>query len=331
MKPTIYDVAKQAGVSIATVSKVLNKTGKISEKTRQNVQQVMKELNYFPSAVATALTGKKTDTIGVLIPDVSNPFFAEMSRRIEDQAGDKGISVVICSTDYSAEKEARYVQLLLRKQIDGFIVSSGFQSRDLIASLQKEKVPLVMMAQHDPELLVPTVSVDDYRGGYEAMQHLLSLGHRIVGVIGEKVHSSNLRLHGCRDACIASSCELSEDLIVRVPTTVEDGKAAAIELLQRDHRPTAIFACNDLLAIGVYHAARELHLQVPDQLSIVGFDDTILARTTVPVLTTVSQPTKAMADKLLDILLQERVPQPASPEHVLFPPTLVVGESTTSP
>ncbi len=178
MKPTIYSVAEEAGVSISTVSKVINQTGHISERTRQKVIEVMAQLNYHPSVVASALTGKPTKTIGLLVPDISNPFFADLARSIEDRSHERGFHVVMCNTDNDAEKEKKYLSLLIRQRIDGLIVASAFRNANLLKNMLKQDIPISVIASEIPHISVNTVTVDDYKGSYLATDYLLSLHHK---------------------------------------------------------------------------------------------------------------------------------------------------------
>lgn len=328
MRPTIYDVAKEANVSIATVSKVINNTGRISDSTREKVMETMRRLNYVPSTVASALTGKHTDSIGLIIPDISNPFFAEISRMIEDRAHELGLNVIMCSTDYNESKEKRYVELLLRKQVDGFIIASGFQSMYLLEEFQKRKIPMAMLAQDNPTLDFNVVSVDDYKGGYLATNYLLSLGHRNIAVVAEHVHSSNLRLHAYRDLHEQHGIPINNDNIVRTTASIKNGERVIKEIWEKGNRPTAIFACNDLLAVGVMKGARELGINVPNELSVIGFDNTILSTTTVPELTTIAQPIAEMGKKIVDVIIDEIKYEKDTSERVLFVPELIVRGTT---
>jgi DNA-binding LacI/PurR family transcriptional regulator len=328
MKPTIYDVAKEAGVSIATVSKIINNTGKISEPTRIKVLKIMKELNYYPSMIASALTGKRTNTLGLVIPDISNPFFSEMARTIEDRAHEQGLNVIMCSTDYNEEKEKKYIHLLQRKQVDGFIITSGFQSMYILEEFAKNNVPHAMLALDNPSISVNVVSVDDYKGGYLATDHLLSSGHRNIAIIAEEVHSSTLRLYGYRDAHEHHNIPVNERNIVKTVASIENGQKMIQAIFDREERPDAVFACNDLLAIGVIKGARKAGLSIPEDLSIVGFDNTILATTTVPELTTVAQPIAEMGKKMVDVLVGEIESPKSAKERILFVPELIIRGTT---
>lgn len=327
MKVTIYDVAKKANVSIATVSKVINNTGNMRDETRKKVNDVIKELDYMPNLMASALTGKGTQTIGLLIPDISNPFFSAMARFIEDSAHEQGMSVIMCSIDGSREKEQKYIELLQRKQIDGLIVASLFHNKDLLKGLIKNGIPVVMLAYDDSTFDVSIVSVDDFKGGYEAASHLFSKGHRKIVVIAEHTHSSDLRLYGYKVALEGRGIAFDDSLVFKTSASIENGKLF-FEKVYKDIQPTAIFAFNDLLAIGAIKGATEKRIQIPEELAIIGFDNTILATTTVPGLTTIAQPFEEMAQKTVEILIEEIHEQKRTKKRILFDPELIIRGTT---
>ncbi|MED4139245.1 LacI family DNA-binding transcriptional regulator [Priestia megaterium] len=277
MKPTIYSVAEEAGVSISTVSKVINQTGHISERTRQKVIEVMAQLNYHPSVVASALTGKPTKTIGLLVPDISNPFFADLARSIEDRSHERGFHVVMCNTDNDAEKEKKYLSLLIRQRIDGLIVASAFRNANLLKNMLKQDIPISVIASEIPHISVNTVTVDDYKGSYLAADYLLSLHHKKIAIITENAKSNHARLDAFRDAM---------------------------------------------------QAAKEFKIDVPQDLSVIGFDNTVLSTTITPMLTTVAQPTKEMAVNVVDLLIREMKYPAIHKEHLLLEPKLIIRKST---
>lgn len=330
MKATIYDVAKAAGVSIATVSKVVNQTGNISGKTRERVIHIMKELQYQPSVVASALTGKKTSTFGLLISDLANPFFAEVARNLEDQAQAEGYSIVMCSTDNKDDKGLNYISLLQRKQIDGLIVACEFSRWPLLQESIPEGFPVVLFSKDIPSLSMHTITVDDYKGGYVAIQHLIALGHRHIGIVTEDSPSGEYRVRGAKQAMSDAGIAVNEDWIVTVNSSLEDGLAGAARVLGTESRPTALFTCNDLLAVGSMQSAQQLGLRVPDDLSIIGFDDTILSRIVVPRLTTILQPIPEMAKETIQLLLRQSDTPDMPKQKIMFQPQLVEGNSTAA-
>lgn len=332
MKATIYDVAREAGVSIATVSNAINGKGKISKKRREEIFKIMERLNYQPSVIASALTGKRTYTIGVLIPDISNPFFAEIARAIEDQAHQSDYSVIICSTDNKDDRVERYVALLEQKSVDGIIIGTGVDNTEILNRLHKKSIPMAMIAREAPSLAVDTVVADDYVGGLLAAQHLTGLGHKRLAILSEtlKVSSSRERIRGFKQGLDEANVPFDDTSIVICEYKVEEGKRGASELLTRSggERPTAIFCCNDLLAIGAMQAAKEIGLHVPEQLSIVGFDDTVLAAVTDPPLTTVAQPMEHMGKLAFNLLLEHLRNKDAIKQRVVLRPELKVRRST---
>ncbi|WP_018922126.1 LacI family DNA-binding transcriptional regulator [Salsuginibacillus kocurii] len=332
MKPTIYHVAEQAGVSIATVSKVINNTGRIGRETRENVLAIMKELGYEPSVVASALTGKHTNTIGLLVPDVANPYFSELARRIEDRGHEKGFSVVICNTDNGIEKEAEYVKWLHRKQVDGIILGTGIQDNRTLHELLKQETPTALVARDSPSLQVDTVRIDDYLGGRLATEHLLELGHTNLGFMlgGLNSSSEEERLRGVRSVMTTNNLSVCEKDIVTDAYTIEEAKQQAMKILTQAQPPTAIFAMNDLLANGVMKAARELGLRLPQDISVIGFDNTLLASISEPPLTTIAQPIADLGTQVTDLLVQEILGEKTVKQRIVLLPSLVVRESTTT-
>ncbi|GAX89648.1 LacI family DNA-binding transcriptional regulator [Effusibacillus lacus] len=327
MKPTIYDVAKGAGVSIATVSKVINNLH-VGKKSKEKVLKVMKELNYKPSVLASALAGKPTSTIGFLLPDLANPFVAEMARRVEDRAHERGFNLVICSTDFDSEKEALYVSLLRQKSVDGFILAGSFKNVEVIKELLEEHVPVVLLTESYPSLSVSSVKVDDFIGGYEVASHLISLGHEKIAVIAEDANSSQERIRGYKQALQDKGLAIYEDMIVTSDSSSEDAERVAGELLDASDPPTAIFAANDKLAICVLHAARERKLSIPDDLSVVGFDNSVLSKSTDPSLTTVGQPIQDMCSQVVDFLIEEIEGKSTTKQRLVMLPQLIIRKST---
>lgn len=333
MKATIYDIAKEAGVSIATVSNVMNGKGRISKKRREEILGIMERLQYKPSVIASALMGKRTFTLGLLIPDVANPFFAEIARAVEDEAHQAGYSLIICSTDNKDEKVERYLKLLEQKSVDGIMIGTGIENIGLLRTLQQKSVPIVMIAREAESLSAPTVVTDDFLGGTLAARHLAELGHYRVAVLTEslKVSSSRERIRGFAFARFEAGMALNEESIVTCDPSIVDAKRGAMQLLRQNERPTAIFCSNDLLAVGALQAAKEEGLQVPNELSVIGFDNTILSGVTDPPLTTVAQPMEQMARLAFSLLMDN--PESKSDltaQRIVLRPELIVRKSTAS-
>lgn len=329
LKVTIYDIAEKAGVSIATVSKVINNKGRISVETRENVLAVMKELNYRPSIIATALTGKNTNTLGLLIPDLANPFFAELARSIEDSAKDLDYNVVICNTDYSSIKESEYIDLLIQKQVDGFILASGFEQMNPVETLIERNIPVVIVARELPDFEVMSVANDDYYGGYLAAQHLVKQGHQHIGILGRDLWSNRERMRGFNTYLEEQEMPLWPNFkYIEGVEHVEEAIKETRRLLSDEKRPTAIFACNDLLAAGAIRAARDLGFEIPEDLAIVGYDDTSIATIVQPTLTSVAQPIPEIGAACISLIANKIQGIPVQNKNVKFNPTLMIRQST---
>ncbi|MCJ8014110.1 LacI family transcriptional regulator [Paenibacillus sp. KQZ6P-2] len=331
MKATIYDVAREAGVSIATVSNVVNGKGKLSKQKRDHILKIMEELEYRPSMIAAALTGKKTYTIGLLVPDISNPFFAEIARAVEEQGHHRGYSVIICSTDNQDGRAERYLDLLEQKRVDGIIIGTGIENTEILKRLLAKSIPVAMIAREFSSEPVHTVVVDDFIGGMHAAQHLLELGHTSFGILSEskKVSSSRERVRGLKQALKDEGLSVSDENLMICDYKMEDGKRKALELFQQVDRPSALFCCNDMLAVGALQAAKELGIQIPQDLSIVSFDNTILASVTDPPLTSIAQPMEYMGKLVVDLLIQELEEEQTVKQRIVLPPELVVRQSTS--
>ena len=324
MKPTIYDVAEKAGVSIATVSKVVNNTGRISEKTRKRVTEIMQVLDYQPSSVAAALTGKKTYTVGVLIPDIANPFFAEVARELENRARESGYTLILCSTDYKQQREREYLELFSKKQVDGVLVAIEPEEMDHFKKFSDRGVPSVMLSVNHLDASASVVMTDNVRGGYLAGKYLLSQGHHEVAIMYEKQRQSGRsRLIGFQQALFEADVMLEDSHIIDSRSEISEAREAAKKLLRLPKKPTALFAATDLIAIVCINEARSVGVRVPDDLSVIGFDNTIYAEIADPGLTTIEQPITELAHYSFDQLLK-LMKQPDGIGHrIMLAPTLI--------
>lgn len=331
MKATIYDIAREAGVSIATVSKVINGKGKISEDRRKEITAIMDRLNYQPSVIASALTGKHTFTLGLLIPDISNPFFAEVARAVEDRGHQLGYSVIICSTDNKDERVERYISLLKQKRVDGVIIGTGIDNKEILRKVSTS-LPVVVIGREVAAVPVHTVVADDWFGGTMAAEHLLELGHRNMAVLSENIliSSSRERIRGFKETLEEAGLSLQSENILICNYRMEDAKRLAAELLKRSDCPTALFCCNDLLAVGALQAAKEAGIRVPEELSIVSFDNTILAQVTDPQLTSIAQPMEQLGAAAVDLLLKEFEHQQEIKQRITLQTELIVRKSTST-
>jgi LacI family transcriptional regulator len=304
----ILDVALKANVSIATVSRVVNKSDhKVNPTTREKVLAAIQELDYRPNALAKGLLMKKTMTIGIIIPDISNPYYAEIVRGIQDTADRAGYAVLLHNTDGKQERIIRHIYLLREKSADGVIFCGGIiNGYETLSILKELKEHVVVVGRHEVDF--PAVMVDNMGGATQAVQHLIDLGHRRIGCIGGPDGSTTAadRLTGYRNALAQNGMTLNEHLVKRGTWNPESGYLLAKELLEGPERPTAIFSANDQMAFGVIKAGRELGLAVPRDLAVVGFDNVPPGSYFDPPLTTVEIPMydigTASMQMLIDLL-----------------------------
>lgn len=336
--PTMADIAREANVSISTVSRVINRNVPVEAETEQRVQAAISKLGYRPNLLARSFRRRITHTIGLLVPDNSNPFFAELARMIEDAGYREGYNVILCNSDLSHEKQEAYIDVLLAKQVDGLIlVSSG-----LVSSLEDDDpsrrvmvttVPCVVVDRDLGEMQVDQVLIDNHQGGFLAGKHLTGLGHRAIAcIVGPSdVTPSAGRFAGFERALAEVDPDLEPIAYVTSNGRPDGGEIAVQELLARNVPFSAIFVFNDLVAIGAHGALRRAGFRVPDDVSLVSFDDVKLASAVYPPLTTIAQPIADIADESVRLLLG-RIANPDAPyARVVLPTTLVVRESSGPP
>lgn len=328
------DVAERAGVSVTSVSHVINQTRVVSDDIRERVLTAMDELGYQPNALARSLRRKETYTIGVIMTNSADPFFAEITRGVEDTCFEQGYNIILCNSDSDLDKELFYTNILTKKRVDGILfLAAGGKSTEHIRTVQERGTPLVVIDRIIPNLAVDSVLIDNARGGWLATQHLIELGHRRIGCITgpSDLTLSAERVTGYRCALQEAGLAVDESLIVRGNFQYESGYQATRQFLVQANPPTAIFACNDLMAIGAINAANKQGWSVPTRLSVVGFDDIRLALYSNPLLTTVAQPKYEMGSIAITMLL-ERIHHPEMPPaQKLLDTHLVVRESTAPP
>jgi LacI family transcriptional regulator len=332
---TMNDVARVAEVSIATVSHVINGTRFVSPERADRVHAAMRELDYTPDATARSLRMGRTHTIGVVIPDNTNPFFAELARWIEEAGFDAGYTTILGNSGERTDRERQYVITLLSKRVDGLIIAPWRKPNAAMTRvLRKAPIPIVVIDRDDVLRTADAVLYDDVGGGRQAGEHLLELGHTSIATIAgppDPGHAPG-RLEGFLAALADAGVAVGDDAIVTSDYHFAGGRAATAELLARGGRFTALFAANDLMAAGAIRELTAHGLSVPGDVSVIGFDDAPLAEMTSPALTTVRQPVQEMGDTAVSLLLA-RVTGGADGtggRHVL-PTSLVVRESTAPP
>jgi len=324
------DVADKAGVSVSTVSHVINETRFVSHDTRRRVLSAMDELNYQPNKLASSLRrkDKRTQTLGLLVPDSMNPFFTEALRGVEDACFKANYNVFLCNSDNKPEKELEYLEALISKQIDGIIlISTGTQ--DSLELLNHHKIASVLVDRELGQNTCDSVMIDNELGGQIATQYLVDLGHsRIACITGPNfLTPSAKRVHGYRKTMKNNGLPPNEAWVVPGDFRPQSGYVGMNILLSLADPPTAVFACNDLMAIGAMHAVHEQNLTIPDQVSIIGFDDIMFASYTMPPLTTVAQPSYEMGLTAAKILINHLSDPGARTRQEILEPSLVIRES----
>jgi LacI family transcriptional regulator len=291
-KVSIIDVARRAGVSPATVSRVLNKTANVSPELKERVLSAVSELNYVPDPFAHGMRTKRTRSIGLIISDITNPFFPELARGVEDYVSSLGYSLILCNTDAKPENEKRYVELLLNKGIDGLMFTSLRIGEDVIRSLLNDGIPCILVGRK-PENIEGLVYVvtDNYRGGCIAGEYLFSLGHRRFAHISGPLDNSagRERLAGFIDALKKRGIKEKDITIINSDFTMEGGYKSAEDILRLETLPSGIFFANDAMAIGALQRFWEDRIGIPETFSIIGFDNIKVSGLVSPPLTTISQ------------------------------------------
>ncbi|CAI8815848.1 HTH-type transcriptional repressor PurR [Pseudomonas sp. IT-P12] len=326
---TIKDVAALAGISYTTVSHVVNKTRPVSEEVRVKVEAAIKSLDYVPSAVARSLKAKTTATIGLLVPNSLNPYFAELARGIEDYCERNGYCVILCNSDDNPDKQRSYLRVLLEKRIDGLIVASAGGDAGLAEGLAGVRTPMVIVDRGLQGVNTDLVRIDHEYGAYLATRHLLELGHRDIATIGGPAGTSvaQMRLAGYRRALQEAGVEVSRERVLESDFTSTGGYTAAATLLEKNP-PTAIFAGNDMIGFGVLRAAAERNIRVPAELSVIGFDDIQMSRYVYPALTTVGQSILQLGEMAAGVLLRRIAKPDTAIDQRIVTPSIVLREST---
>jgi LacI family transcriptional regulator len=329
----IRDVAKLAGVSVATVSNVFNRPKIVAPETLRRVREAVDALGYVRNESARQLRMGQSRTIGLIVPDIANPFFTDIARGVEDTTSAAGSLVIVCNSDNDPEKERRYITLLAEQQVQGALTVPVRGARSAAPLLRERNVPVVILDKTDRTGKLCSVAVNDVAGGRLAMSHLLYNGHRRVGFVGAgvDVHQVVDRRDGALQAVTEAGLDPSQ--LVAFPTetlTVEGGTRAARNLLALParRRPTALTCVNDLLALGLMHELLRSGLRVPDDVAIVGYDDIGFAEAAAVPLTSIRQPRHLLGQRAAQLLLDEATNDEHRHESVIFEPELIVRASS---
>ncbi|MCP4142569.1 MAG: LacI family transcriptional regulator [Chloroflexi bacterium] len=328
--PTIRDVAKLAGVAPITVSRVINDSSYVKLDTRERVEAAIEELGYVPNMLGQSLRFKQTMTLAVIITDITNPFWTTVTRGVEDVAQEHGYLTILCNTDESENKQEQYLQMLLRRRIDGILLVSASNDAKPVELVKKQKIPLVLMDRNVENVDVDIVRSDTEEGAYKLTNHLLSLGHRKITMLAgpRDIFTSVDRTKGFCRAFEEVGIEISNEQIIWGEFTKEAGYLMAQQALQNDILPTALFAANNFVAVGALQALQEKDIRVPEQIAIVAVDDIPPAYTINPFLTVAKQPAREMGKQAAQLLLNRVEGTMDAPcQEIVLPVQMIIRAS----
>ncbi|MEX2410049.1 MAG: LacI family DNA-binding transcriptional regulator [Candidatus Paceibacterota bacterium] len=330
---SIKKIAKEAGVSTATVSRVLNGSDKVREKTAKRVMKVVDEMNYRIDSVARRMKVKSSDSlvIGLIITDIGNPFFSMVAKGVEDVAYKNKHILMICNTNESPKKEKFFLNSLLSEKVSGVIIvpTIGNGNQDFFENLVSDGFPMVTVDRRIKNLNVDSVSINNENGGYQATQRLIINGHKRIGIIcGIKgLSNTEERLNGYRKALKDANLPMSDDLITYGNYVETGGREAIDKLLSLDNPPTAVFSTNNLMTLGCIKELYKRKISIPDEMALVGFDDSTWAEALIPPLTTVKQPGYELGVNAAELLIKRLNNRDASKLNIVLNTELVVRES----
>ena len=331
MKITIDEVAKRAGVSKATVSRVMNDSKPVKKEKYDRVMQVIDELGFIPNPVARGLAHQRTGLVGVVIPDITNPFFAELVKGIEEVVRDKNYNMVLCNTFHNFEKEMSYLKMLREKYVDGIIFMTAKVTHEHRDFFKSSQLPVTFINRKCEDLNVCSLDIDNYQAAHDMTMFFLKRGHRRVAIIRAPLTdktSGYERYHGYRDAMHAYGLELNDSLVMRSNFKIENTYKTVRRFLREQPPVTAIFATSDLMAIGAIKALQDEGIQVPHQVEVAGFDDIPMASYYHPSITTVRQPITEMGRTATKMLVREMNSEKVKNRNLILPYQLICREST---
>lgn len=330
---TIKDIAKAVGVSASTVSRALSDSSLVNERTKQEILQVAERLGYERNELARGLVKGSSGAIGLIVADITNPFFADIVQGVGEVAHRFGYGMILCDMAGKADRESDYIRLLRRKRVDGLILTSATMDDPYLKDLAQSKMPFILVSRLCRSVDAPYVVVNDRAGARLAVEHLVELGHKRIGFIGgpADVQSSQDRMATYRDVLREHGLAEKEEWMCYADFTQTAGRTAGWRTLSLTERPSAIFAANDVTALGVLEAADELGLSVPQDFSLVGYDDISYVALPRIQLTTVAQPTFEMGQIASEWLLSTIKEHKRHPLHCVLNPHLVVRRSTAAP
>lgn len=326
---TIYDVAREANVSMATVSRVVNGNQNVKPATRKKVLKVIEELGYRPNAVARGLASKKTTTVGVIIPDISNSMYAELARGIEDIATMYRYNIILSNSDQNENKELQLLETMLGKQVDGIVFMSDVISSELLYEMQRSPTPIVLAGSIDDSDSIASVNIDYYGAAYEAVQKLISNGHKKIaflsGPLTSKVNK-DYKLKAYQNALNDAGIEYDEKLIVECDNSYDEAIEAVKTLADAD--PTAYFVSNDEMSIGVIHGVEANGKKIPEDVEIISYENSKLSRMARPMLTSVALPLYDIGAVSMRLLTKYMNKEEIEEKQVILPYRIEERQST---
>lgn len=333
MTVTIYDVAREANVSMATVSRVVNGNPNVKPSTRKKVLATIERLGYRPNAVARGLASKKTTTVGAIIPDISNIFFSELARGIEDIATMYKYNIILSNSDSNKEKEIQLINTMLEKQVDGILFMGGNITDEHIQQFKSASVPVVLAATYDSTNEIPSVNIDYELAAFEATKELISVNNNEQPAIVVSVPDSvvnKLKFEGYLRALKDSGIDFNENLVINVDYSYDGGIDAVDKLLEMDKLPNSVFVTFDEVAIGVIHGLQDKGYKVPEDVQVFGFDNSKLAKMVRPTLSTVVQPMYDIGAVAMRLLTKYMNKEEVTDKNVVLPHRLEKRNSTLS-
>lgn len=325
----IEEVAREAGVSVATVSRVLNKSNAVAVNTRIKVETIIKKLNYEPNMLGRNLRRSESRMILALMPNMSNPFYTKIVHGIEDVARKSGYSVLLCQTDLNLEREKIYINLLKQKLADGLISMDPTLDKGTLKDVGV-KYPIIQCCEYSEEVNIPYITIDNYNAGYKAVKHLLSIGRKRIALINSdnKFQYARLRQQGYKKAIEEAGLEYKEEYVINGELDFESGQRAMKQLLSLEIKPDAVFLVSDVLAIGALKSLKEARVSVPEDIAIVGFDNIQFATMTNPSITTIAQPMYEIGCQSCKMLIEKIKNKEAKIDNIVMDFELIIREST---
>jgi len=327
---TIHDVAKHAGVAPITVSRVINNSGYVSRATRERVERAVVELGYVPNMLARGLRSKRTNTLALVMTDITNPFFTVIARGVEDAARKSGYSVIYCNTDESETEEFKYAQILAQKQVDGVILVPACSKSKSVEFFQSNDIPVVLIDRSIPDVETDAVRCDSVSGAYQLVKLLLALGHTRIAVISgpRGVSTAEDRIDGYRLALADAGLGENEQIFYGSFTQVS-GYDLAVKVMKQIPPPTALFCANNFISIGVLKAFRDIRIRVPEDVALAGFDDLPVNLVVDPFITVAAQPAYEMGQRATELLLERLTGEaPDECQQVILPIEIITRKSS---